>query len=387
LPSLNTYISFDAKFVLSSEPVLVLTAKTTLTSVQQQQVKGYFTVTMPDGITTTGSFTNPHINFESGKITYEIPVRKDTLGSYQQGGYDITFSARHPDYTDGAFNRYFGMEVTPVKQTIRVTADYFTPLIKYEDLTSYIINDYTIADQIASWVTVVDGINSVTSSTTEVNPAINGKYYATAYITRYIKSVLYQSIDNPWLSALVVFEYTATAEAYAPLQMSALVVYLEQLKNKTQKQCGDPQLQALFEKASSLYTLIRGKVCARDTANLKTLFEEYYALTHDGAPLAYPANKAEIPPYDFVTGCSGSNTGTAYRNYPAVLTATFDGQTVLPMTLPAYARIISAVKGIVHLEPSDYSYTSTQFTLLNGLSMSFSDDSAEKIFITYETRA
>lgn len=304
MPSLNSFISFDAKFILGSEPVLQLTAKTTIPANLQENLTGYFSVVQPDGIEIVGSFGNPDVSWAAGgKQTLDVVLRKGQDGQYVQGGYIIQLYARHPDYTDGFFERDFGMTYLPVKLSIKETFDFYTPDISFNDITNFVLSGWDIATQSSSWVSFLNGMDYTQTTAAYHNPLIDGKYYAAIYDTRYSKEILYVNSTDPWLSVLQLLVYSNVTQVYAPLPMAALVVYLDQLKKRTLASCGNNVAQALYEKAASLYTLIRGKVCAMATTNLKDYFEEFYKLTHDGQALAYPKNQAPLSAYDFTTGC------------------------------------------------------------------------------------
>jgi hypothetical protein len=338
MPSLTSFISFDAKFILSENPVLQLTAKTTIPVNLQPNLIGYFSVIQPDGIETVASFGNPDVTWaDGGKQTINVVLRKGQDGLYVQGGYIIEFFARHPDYTDGFFARDFGMQYEAVKLGIQSIYDFYTPEIKFADNTNYAVDGWAIKEQNSAWVSYMDGMNYVQSITPNLDAIFEGGYYASKYDTRYTKDVLYENATDPWLSILQLFSWSEIMQAYAPLPMTALVTYLEQLKKKTTASCGNSAMQALYEKAANLYTLIRGKVCLRQTINLKEYFEEFYKLTHDGAPLAYPKNGARIPAYDFATGCGGS-TDQYYQLRPT------PGVSSFTIPLPAGSRIKAAVR-------------------------------------------
>jgi len=338
MPSLTSFISFDAKFILSENPVLQLTAKTTIPVNLQPDLIGYFSVVQPDGIETKTSFGNPDVTWaENGKQTINVVLRTGQDGLYVKGGYIIEFFARHPDYTDGYFTRDFGMQYDPVKLSIQPIYDFYTPEIKFADNTNYTVEGWAIKEQNSAWVSYMDGMNYVQSITPNLDAIFEGGYYASKYDTRYTKDVLYESETDPWLSILQLFSWQDIAQAYAPLPMSALVAYLEQLKKKTTASCGNNSMQALYEKAAALYQLIRGKVCVKQTTNLKDYFEEFYKLTHDGAPLAYPKNGAMIPAYDFATGCGGS-TDQHYQFRPTPGVSSFIIPALAGKTIKAAVR-------------------------------------------------
>lgn len=356
MPSLNSFISFDAKFILGSDPVLQLTAKTTIPVNLQENLIGYFSVIQPDGIEIVSSFGNPDVTWAAGgKQTLDVVLRKGQDGQYVQGGYIVTFFARHPDYTDGVFVRDFGMTYLPVKLSIKEIFDFYTPDISFNDITNFVLDEWDIATQTSSWVSYLNGMDYVQTTAAYHNPLIAGKYYAAKYDTRYTKEVLYINKSNPWLSVLQLFSYSNITQVYSPLPMFALVTYLDLLKKRTLATCGNNAAQALYEKCASLYTLIRGKVCAKDTANLKDYFEEFYRLTHDGQALAYPKDQSPLSPYDFTTGCGGGSgsTGRYIQMRPPVGVSSF---TITG--LPTGATVASAIrsglgKGVVAYATTD----------------------------------
>lgn len=370
--TLNPYISFDVKFIFNGSPTLQLTAKNTLTAVEQPQLIGYFSVLQPDGITAVGSFSSPDVSWATnGKQVFELPLRTATDGKYMKGGYTIQFFARHPSYDDGSFSRTFTMDYEPVLLSITKTLDFYTPLISYNDNTDYSQTGWTASPVASLWQTFV-GSRTATSLTPNHDPLIDGNYYASVYDSKYQKQVLYTLDAGTWLTILQTFNYSNRVDAYAPLSMAALMTYLDQLKKKTDGSCGNVRAQALYEKAASLYTLIRAKVCGRSTDGLKEKFEEFYQLTHDGVLLAYPKDGTIIPAYDFTSGCGGSGSGSeityaSIRPTPGVSFFTVG-------SIPAGKTIVSAsrsglAKGITNVPTTDseqLQIVSTTITLPTG---------------------
>ena len=382
MPSLNSTISFDVRFLLTGTPAIQLTVSTTLTSLEKVDLKGYFTIVQPDCISETGNYVTPDISWNGTALNvFTKTLRLGTDQLFQKGNYSITFFADHPSYTPGSFTRTFNFSYLPAEQSILEDFDLYTPKLQYVDNSVYTKGDYTIVSQSSAWSSTSPA-GVITPATTSIfDIAISGNYYDSTYNTTYTKTVLYSQIANAWLTVLQGFTYAVISKSYIPQSTSTLLTYLGILKTeKDANQCSN-SLEALYEKASVLHTHIRNKVCARDTPLLKEYFDEFYRLTHHYQNYVYANTGGIIPAYDFATGCGGgSGSGlTASVHY----TATTNGVTVIPISIPATAHIIQIIKEIKPLKASEYSYSAPNITLLGGLELAMD----ETLYVMYNVTA
>ncbi len=382
MPSLNSEISFDVRFLFTGAPSIRLTADTTLTPEQQEDLKIYFAVTQPDGIAESGDFDDPDIEWDGSALnTFTKVLRLGSDQLYQKGVYAITMFAQHPDFTDGAFTRSFTFNYKPITQVIREDLDVFTPMLRYVDRSVYTKASFSILSQTSSWTGTTTAGALTPSSTPVFDLEIDGEYYDASYDIEYTKNVIYEDATNAWLTVEQGFTYEKTGKAYLPQSTTTLLTYLDQLKAGAST-CGCSDFNSLYQRAAALYTHIRDKVCARSVFSLKSYFDEFYRLTHNNQNYSYSHSGGVIPAYDFTTGCGGSGgaSGTV-ETYQAEYTSASeaeDGETEINLALPTGARVVSVSKGINPLSVSEWDYASPTM-YLSGVALAF----GETLFVTY----
>jgi hypothetical protein len=351
MASLNTHISFGVRFLLGSTPSIQLTVNTDLTSSEQVNFTGYFSITQPDGVTETGSYSSPDIAWTGSALNvFSKTLRLNSSQQFQNGIYSITLFANQPSYTPGTFTRTFSFTYTPVLQSIAGTFDLYTPILSYLDNTIYSKSDFSIITQSSSWAaTTIAG--AVTPSTASLFVLlIGGNSYDATFNITYSKSVLYQGLTDVWLTVSQLFSYAVTSKSYIPPSMVTMLTYLNALKAQRDATMCDNSLQETYQNAAILYQHIRTKVCMRDVSDLKTYFDEFYRLTHNYQSSAYQNTNAIIPAYDFTTGCGGGTGSTvlsfSLRATPGVSTFTvtvLSGKTILTVSRGGFNKAITTV--------------------------------------------
>lgn len=370
--TLTNYISFNVKFLFTGTPSLLLTPITTLGS-EEVDLKGYFKITQPDCISESGNYASPDAEWDATALTTKtIQLRLGADQLFQKGTYSITFYADHPDYLPGEFTRTFDFNYKPVTQTISQNFDLFTPDLSYSDDTVYKKSGFATTTETSAWTATSPAGAITPSSVSDFDLVIGGGYYDSIYVIAYTKTALYTNTANTWLTVLQGWDYSATVQSYIPQSMAMLLTYLTSLKDN-----GKCDYQVLYEKAETLFSHIRARVCNRQTAGLKEYVEEFYRLTHSYQPKVHTNTNTIIPAYDFTTGCTGASV--VKQTYSITVAATVDGQTVFAFNLPSGYRIIRVQKGIVKLNGASYSYTSPNLTLIGA-----SASNEEEIEILYE---
>lgn len=393
MPSLNGQISFDVLFDLTGNPTLKLTASTTIPLLDRPNLTGYFKITQPDEISTEGNYTTPDIIWNgSGYDVFEKLLRLASDQTYQRGDYIITFFADCDGYTPGEFTRTFNINYQPVTQSLRKSFDCFTPKLEIEDITNYSVSNFSIASATIAWAATSPAGNP-TSTVSLFDLAISSSYYDSSYAVTLTKNLTYQHTSFAWLSVTERFVQSFTEKAYIPGSMATQLNYLDALKGQRDASAncqGDYEYyDKQFQLATTLFALMRTKVCAQDTDGLKEIFSEFYQITHNGQLNSYTNTNSIIPAYDFTTGCGGSGgvagttvviqcaIGSAYNISGSTDTVTglSDGDTVV--TCNAFAnkrlRVIRGSVPIPSINPGDGSnyftktLAATSFTLSSPL--------------------
>lgn len=358
MPTLNSKITFDVRFLLTGTPGIQLTVNTTLTLLEQQNLLGYFAITQPDGITESGNYITPNIAWNGTALNVFIKtLRPGSNQLFQNGNYKIIFYADHPSYTPGEYMREFEFAYKPSVQSLKENFDLYTPLLKYSDLTNYAKSGYNILSQSALW-TASSAAGAIPNSTgTEIDLAIAGGYYDSSYNIAYSKTVLYEDVPKSWLTILQGLSFSVTAKAYTPHSMNTLLSYLTNLKTAKDNNACNESLTALYTQAQILYSHIRSRVCAQSTIGLKQYFDEFYRLTHNYQVYLFTNTGLIIPAYDFTTGCGGSGSagGEIYLRAPIAVSS------FTVSALPAGKVIVRATrsgftKGITASATADTEY-------------------------------
>lgn len=347
MSSLSSKISsVDVKFVLNNAPSIVLTVVTTLTDLEKVDFVGYFAITQPDGITSTGNYTSPDIYYSgSGLVTFEKTLRLDSANSFQKGNYSIVLYCDHPDYTPGTFTRSFEFTYKPVTQVLTENFDVYTPQLQYSDDTVYTKSGWTKVSQTRAWAATTSAGNVPAGTTATFDVSIGGSYYDASYQIDYATDILYRNDSATWLTVHQYFTFSGTSNAYAPQSMATLLGYLGLLKTKKDARPCDNSLNDLYEKAATLYQHIREKVCSRSTTNLKSYFEEFYRLTHNYQTRSYTHTGAVLTAYDFTTGCSGVRATRQISVRPTPGVSSFTVSALAGETITGIARS-GRVRGI-----------------------------------------
>lgn len=312
MSSLTGQISFTVNFDFASGvPAIVIQPSTSIPSGDQPNLTGYFSITQPDGITTTGDHTSIAWN-GSGYNSHSVPLRLASDQLYQKGDYTVVFYAACTGYDDGTFSRSWNMQYRPVTQVLTNLFDCFTPSLKYKDETNYGVGNYSVTTQTRAW-SAVSTAGNPTGTAAIFDLAISGEYYDCSYAINYIKTVNYLHTSNSWLTVNEKFDVDITAAAFIPTSMEVQLGYLISLKaqrDSAQNCTTHDRLDQLFEDANSLWQYMRARVCTVNTVGLVDTFNEFYRLTHNYVLPVYVNTNAVIPAYDFITGCSGARGAT-----------------------------------------------------------------------------
>ncbi len=316
MASLNGLISFTVEFDLTGIPTMVLRVNTTLPDVKKPFLNGYFTITQPDGITTTGD--NPSVIWvpaNSDYNEYRVPLRLASDQRYQRGTYTVTFYGVQ-NANSGSFTRTWDMEYLPATQTFLKLFDCFTPSLAYQDTTNYQVSGYDVLTDSQAWSALFEAISASVESTITIagtsavfDLIYNGSYYDSSYTITHTKSILYRHQTDTWLTVREQLITNITADSFIPVTLAIMLSWLITLKSARDAsvncQGNYEELDERFEDANGLFQFIKVRVCAQNLTNLQASFEEFYRLTHNFQSPNYQNTFNPIPAYDFTTGCTG----------------------------------------------------------------------------------
>ena len=136
-------VGFEVTFDFTNVPALVLNLNTVIPDLEKPFLNGYFTITQPDGITTTVDVSEGSWNGVSFNTSSEI-IRLSPDKTYPRGIYTIIFFAQCTGYTSTQFARSWDMEYIPITQNLESSFDCFTPLLQYKDNSIYGVGGYNM---------------------------------------------------------------------------------------------------------------------------------------------------------------------------------------------------------------------------------------------------
>lgn len=139
MANLSQYIDFSIVLDKSGDtPVITLTDPNNYPAPVYLYMTGIFTITQPDGISITGSFTDPDIYFSlTGLVTASKELRLTYNDLFQKGTYTFTYTVRCTGYTDTTLTKTFSLKYDTPTVSITDLNDVFTPSLKQLDETIY----------------------------------------------------------------------------------------------------------------------------------------------------------------------------------------------------------------------------------------------------------
>jgi hypothetical protein len=275
--------SFLVKFDLTGTPKLVLTDDSGWTVLEKPDAKGYFSITLPDGIERVVDFTTPDIEWDGSELPpFEHTLRLNSQGNVQCGTYTIKYYTNHPSYTVGSLTRIFTFQYSEVDLDVEKDFDTFTPSLFYRDNTIYSRSGYTTTTNTVAWTSSIASVGVVNGSADDFDLAYLGGYYTGIYTTSFQRNILYTNQSNSWLTIAELYTYSSVDTILAPPTIGQMLACLDALWLQLDAASCNctlyTALKAKFEYGASLYTLILGKIQAGDYDGLTDIIETFQAL-------------------------------------------------------------------------------------------------------------
>lgn len=324
MANLSAYIDFN--IVLSKGPT---TSSITLSDPDNYpagvdvNLKGYFVITQPDGITITGSYLTPDIEWDGSALTEAIKeLRLRSTGGFQQGEYTFTYNIVAPGYDETTLTKTFDLSYTSPTLTVTDDLDVFTPALSVTDETDYNQDGMTLVSTIRSWeatIISVEGTNQdISASTQTFDLSYLGAYYDSRYDVSLTATVLYE-LDTPddWVTISDTQEFEETYYAFIPPSIVDLLALLTAYKATVDAAnciCGAgcvdncTTLKNTYSLAVSIYTHIVERGRAGETTGLDAYVIQLQKLLSNCITPAYTNTNDAIPPYDWGSSSTGSFT-------------------------------------------------------------------------------
>lgn len=296
MADLSAYVDFTLTLDKSgTAPLALVTDTYTGLPTGTTVTGGIFTVTQPDGLTT--SFT------DGAPITLRLAAD----GSFQQGQYLFTRTLKATGYDDTIIHKTYSINYTPVRVSITPLIDVFTPNIQLLDSTIYDVAGFNSPAVSRAWSGTVSYAGTAAPTLTSTDPVldygINGAYYDAGYDAVFSVSLSYVSRSAPWVTLKDTRAAHFTFDVFTPPALAALRTGIAHLQTK--HACGNCDTSA-FLKAQSLYDLFTASGRGGDLlATTYAYIPQLQRLLHCGHYSLPTHTYAPIPPYNWESGSAG----------------------------------------------------------------------------------
>lgn len=330
MATLSAYINFTIQLQKSSTTsAIVLTDPDNYPAGVDVNLKGYFVITQPDGITITGNYLTPDIYYSgSGLLDATKELRLRSTGGYQQGEYTFTYNIVAPGYDETTLTKTFDLSYTSPTFDVNENFDVFTPSLSVTDDTVYTQTGMSLIAVIRSWeatIISVEGTNhDISSSLQTFTLSYLGSYYDSRYDVSLTATVASQlSAPDNWVYIFDVLEFEATYYAFIPPSIIDLLELLTAYKATLDAAhciCGTAcvdnctVLKNTYALAVSIYTHIVERGRAGETIGLDAYVLQLQKLLSNCITPAYTNTNEAINPYDW-----GGSTGGSFAFFKQMI--------------------------------------------------------------------
>ena len=341
MANLSAYINFSA--ILSKDlnsSSLILSDPDDYPAGVDVNLKGYFIITQPDGITITGNYLTPDIEWSGSQLTVATKeLRLRSTGGFQQGTYTIVYNIVAPGYDETTLEKTFDLSYTSPTLVVADNFDVFTPSLTVTDDTDYIQANMTLDSVVRSWeatIISVEGTNQdIAGALQTFDLSYLGSYYDSRYDVSLTSTITY-TLNSPddWVQVVDQEEYEHTYYAFIPPSIIDLLELLTTYKATVDAAnciCGTgcvdncTTLKNTYALAVSIYTHIVERGRAGQVAGLDDYVIQLQKLLSNCVTPTYTNTDDAISAYDWGSLTSGSFTffkqmivGSGVNNAPAV---------------------------------------------------------------------
>ncbi len=322
MANLSAYIDFNIVLQKSTTTsALVLSDPDNYPAGVDVNLKGYFVITQPDGITITGNYLTPDIYYSGGSLVEASKqLRLKSNGGFQQGEYSITYNIVAPGYDETTLTKTFELSYTSPTLDVTDNFDVFTPSLSVTDATSYTQTGMSLDSVARDWqatIISVEGTNQDISSTTQTfDLNYLGSYYDSRYDVSLSATATY-TLDSPddWVTIEDTILFEETYYAFIPPTLVELLEMLTDYKATVDAAhciCGTgcvdncTPLKNTYTLAVSIYTHIVERGREGVTTGLDAYVLQLQKLLSNCVTPAYTNTNEAIAPYDWGSTSSGS---------------------------------------------------------------------------------
>jgi len=311
MADLSAYINFSVVLDKSTLKMQVVDNSAYPAGVAQT-VTGVLSITQPDLITLTGSFSSPDIYWTGSSLHAALKdLRLATNNSFQNGAYVITYTVRATGYTDTVLTKTFSLNYTAPSLVLTQNFDVFTPNLSVQDATIYSATGFTYLTTSRSWSADIDSVlgtvRTVTSSTQNFDLAYLGNYYDSKYsVSLVVKPIWQLTAVNPFVTIVDQLSISSVYYAEIPPTLATLLTGLDTLKSQLDASicnCATYSvLKTRYLLAESIYDHMIKRGTSGDLAGLSLYVYQLQKLFNNNVTPSYTNTNTVIPTYDWGSG-------------------------------------------------------------------------------------
>jgi len=272
-------------------------------------VTGVLSILQPDTMSYIGSFASPDIYYTSGALLVaQKELRLASNNNFQKGNYVITYTARLSGYDDTTIIKSFSIDYTQPVGDITTNIDVFTPALKANDTTNYVVTNFALQTINRSWTSTSTPGNSGAGNVSQFDLSIGGKYYDAAYVITLSSIMTYLLNGSTNVSIIDKFTTTSNFSTLIPNSLNTLFAEINAFKASIGTAGATCQTDYATNKANYIYAytlfmnFIHRGTCGDKTA-LLGLYQELLTTLNSGNSVSYTPTNGVIPTYNFGSFC------------------------------------------------------------------------------------
>lgn len=304
MADLSAYIDFKVTLDKSTSPYkIIVTDSGSYAPELIPDITARFDVLQPDGIVLSTLGETPDIQYNAGILRPgSKELRPASDDSFQRGLYVITYRLTAPNFDETEKTKSFYVNFKPPKAAISPSLDVFTPALKANDITGYLISGFTLKSVDRSWRGNLHDLGVIEGHDEIFDLALNGEYYDASYSVTLNATVSYYLNSAPWVTVKDKITTQASFATEVPLSLDAILTELNAYETKMGINCytADSVTKNNYVLATALFQnlLLRGNTGNAKVPLTKTI-DNIQRVLNNGIEPIYEVSNEVIRPYTF----------------------------------------------------------------------------------------
>ena len=303
MADLSAYVDFKVTLDKSTDPYkIIITDNGSYPSELVPDITARFDIMQPDGLVLSTTGNTPDVQFNSGILQPgSKELRPASDGTFQRGLYVVTYRLAAPGFSDTEKTKSFYVNFKPPKAEISPSLDVFTPALKVNDITKYLLSGFTLKSVDRSWRSVLQNLGVTEGHDDIFDLSLNGEYYDAAYSVTLNALVSYYLNASPWVTVKDKISTQASFTTEVPMSLEALLTEINAYETKLGNcYLADQSIKNNYVLATSLFQnmLLRGRTGNAKIPLTKTI-DNIQRVLNSGTDPIYEFTNEVIKPYDF----------------------------------------------------------------------------------------